>query len=51
MILSMLANKEIGLYFEQNNFDSFLYTGITLATLNMDENTPDEKDRLNMSAS
>ena len=28
-----------------------MYTGITLATFGMDENTPDEKDRLNMSAS
>ena len=47
MILSMLDNKEIG-PFEQNSFDSFLCTGITLAIFSMDENTPDEKDRLNV---
>ena len=28
----------------------FLCTGITLAIFSMDGNTPDEKDRLNMSA-
>ena len=50
MILSMLDNKEIGLTFEQNSFDSFWCTVITLAILSMDGNTPDEKDRLNMSA-
>ena len=45
----MLDNKDIGLWFEQNCFDSFLWTGITLAIFRMDGNTPDEKDRLNMS--
>ena len=41
MILSML---------DKTSFDSFLCTGITLAILSMDGNTPDEEDRLNMSA-
>ena len=49
MILSMLDNKEIG-PFEQNSFDSFLSTGITLAIFSMDGKTPEEKDRSNMSA-
>ena len=48
MILAVLDNKETGLQFEQNSFDSFLYTGITLATFSMDGNTPNEKNRLNM---
>ena len=43
MILSMLDNEDIGLQFEQNSFDSFLFTSVTLATFGMDENTPDEK--------
>ena len=47
----MLDNKEIGLYFEQNSFDSFLCTGITLAIFTINGNTSNEKDRLNMSAS
>ena len=46
----MLDDKEIYLLFEQNSFDSFLCTGIILAVFSVDENTPDENDRLNMSA-
>ena len=48
MILSMLDNKEIG-PFEQNSFDSFLCTGITLAIFSTDGKTPEEKHRSNMS--
>ena len=47
MTLSMLDNKEISLYLEQNSFDSFLCTGITLAIFNIDGNTTDKRDRLN----
>ena len=36
MILSMLDNKETGLWFEPNKFNLFLCTGITLATFSMD---------------
>ena len=50
MILSMLDNEDIDLQFEQNSFDSFLFTSVTLATFSMDENTTDEKDRLNIYA-
>ena len=45
----MLDDKKIGLYFEHDNFESFLCTAITLAIFSMDWKTPDEKDRLNIS--
>ena len=47
MNLSMLDNKEISLYHDQNSFDSFLCAGITLAIFNIDGNTTDKRDRLN----
>ena len=50
MILSVLDTKEMDLLFEQNSFESFLCTGITLSIFSRDWNTPNEKDRLNMSA-
>ena len=50
IILSMTDNKESGLLFEHNSYDSFLCTGITLANFSMDGRTPNEKDRLNISA-
>ena len=50
IILSMTDNKESGLLFEHNSYDSFLCTGITLANFSTDGRTPNEKDRLNISA-
>ena len=46
MILSMLANKEIGLWLDHNSFDS---VQCILPIFSMDGNTPDEKDRLTIS--
>ena len=48
IILSMTDNKESGLLFEHNGYNSFLCTGITLANFSMDGRTPNEKDALNI---
>ena len=48
IILSMTDNKESGLLFEHNGYNSFLCTGITLGNFSMDGRTPNEKDALNI---
>ena len=42
--LLTLESKEIGLWFEQSNFESFLSTGIILLFFKIEGNNPEEKE-------
>ena len=45
-ILSILENREIGLYVDASSLESFLWMGITLAAFKLIGNIPVEKDKL-----
>ena len=45
-ILSILENREIGLYVDASSLKSFLWMGITLAAFKLVGNIPVEKDKL-----
>ena len=50
-ISSTFDKREIGQLLEQSNLEFFLKIGTTLVVLSIDGKEPDEKERLNKSAS